>query len=187
MVFTGGPSGGKTSIIELIQRHFGKNVATVPEAATILYQGGFPRKPDSEAVRRVQRAIYYVTRELEDMTAELSGAAVSLCDRGTIDGMAYWPRDGQDFLSSLGTDLEKEFARYDVVVHLRPPVSRGGYQSSPTRIESHSRALELDRRIEQVWDGHPKRFIVSDEPDFLVKVSRVMEIVEFELPKLFVK
>ncbi|MBI4656213.1 MAG: AAA family ATPase [Elusimicrobia bacterium] len=36
IVFTGGPSGGKTSVIEILQRHFGARVAAVPEAATIL-------------------------------------------------------------------------------------------------------------------------------------------------------
>ena len=203
IVFTGGPSGGKTSIIELVQRRFGKKVATVPEAATILYQGGFPRKSGPEAMRHIQRAIYYTVRELEDMVADLSGdralsrgsadttkvvgrptASVSLCDRGTLDGMAYWPEGGDDFLSSVESTLKKEFDRYAMVIHLKSPLSQSGYQTSSTRIESHRQALELDKKTEQVWKGHPNRFVVSDEPDFLIKVNRVMEMLDTEIPRL---
>ncbi len=184
IVFTGGPSGGKTSIIEIVQRHFGAKVVTVPEAATILYQGGFPRKPGPANMRHIQKAIYYVVRELEDMAESAIAAPVALCDRGTLDGMAYWPAGGEEFLFSVGSNLKKEFSRYNIVIHLRCPASKGGYQPSQTRIESLDQALKLDKKIEHVWEGHSKRFIVPDEPDFLIKVSRVMEILEAEIPRL---
>ena len=80
IVFTGGPSGGKTSIIDMVLRRFGKKVVVVPEAATILYAGGFPRKPGPEPMRHIQRAIYYTVRELEDLTALTSEAPIALCD-----------------------------------------------------------------------------------------------------------
>lgn len=184
VVFTGGPSGGKTSIIEIVQRHFVKKVSVVPEAATILYGGGFPRKPGPDAMRHIQRAIYYVVRELEDLSADTSGLPVAVCDRGTIDNLAYWPEGGEGLFESVGSSREAELARYDIVVHLRSPSAAYAYQNSNTRIESHRQALELDRRIENVWKGHPKRFVVEENPDFLQKVNRVMEILETELPKL---
>lgn len=184
VVFTGGPSGGKSSVIEILQRNFGRKVAAVPEAATILYGGGFPRTPGHESMRHIQRAIYYVVRELEDMTASAGDAPVMLCDRGTLDGMAYWPQDGQGFLESLGTTMERELGRYDMVLHLRSPGAAASYKLSGTRIESHKQALELDKKIELAWQAHPKCFIVNEEPNFIVKVNHVIEILQREWPEI---
>lgn len=39
----GGPGGGKTTAGDLLRREFGARVAFVPEAATLLFSGGFPR------------------------------------------------------------------------------------------------------------------------------------------------
>jgi len=181
VVFTGGPSGGKTSMIEVLLRHFGNKVVAVPEAASILYNGGFPRKPGAVNMRHIQRAIYYVVRELEDLMTDIEPEKVSLCDRGTLDGMAYWPRPRAGFLESVGTTLEKELARYDIVIHLKPPVKENVYRLSTTRIESHAKALELDEKTQKVWEKHPRRFVVSDEPDFLVKARKVISILENEI------
>ncbi|MFA6583751.1 MAG: ATP-binding protein [Elusimicrobiaceae bacterium] len=185
VVFTGGPSGGKTSIIEVVQRHFGKKVVVVPEAATILYGGGFPRLTGDVSMKHIQRAIYYTVRELEDIVAANSPeASVILCDRGTLDGLAYWPKTGESFFESIGSTLENEYARYSLVLHLRSPKTAEAYQLSKTRIESHRQSLSLDKKMESVWESHKNRFIVEEEPDFLVKVNRVIEILEKEIPKI---
>src|ERR1019366_4307010 len=86
VVLTGGPGGGKTAILEMARRYFCRHVVILPEAASIVFGGGFPRLDTPEAKRSAQRAIYYVQRELERMAVE-SKAAVVLCDRGTIDGL----------------------------------------------------------------------------------------------------
>lgn len=184
IVFTGGPSGGKTSIIEIVQRRFGVKTAAVPEAATVLYGGGFPRPKGDPAMRHIQRAIYFTVRELEDMAFTLDPSKIFLCDRGTLDGMAYWPASEPGFLSSVGSTLEKELSRYDILIHLRPPLKDEVYKSSATRIESHSAALGLDKKTEAAWREHPRRFVITDEPDFLIKVNKVMAILEKELPRM---
>lgn len=43
IVITGGPSGGKTTLIEAIKKELIKEVTTIPEAASLLYRGGLPR------------------------------------------------------------------------------------------------------------------------------------------------
>jgi hypothetical protein len=79
-----------------------------------------------------QRAIFFVQRELES-TSQAENAAIVLCDRGTVDGAAYWPGP-QSFLDSVGTTLERELSRYDAVIHLRTPPSDGGYNhTNPLR------------------------------------------------------
>ena len=182
IVFTGGPSGGKTSLIEISQHRYGPKVFSVPEAATILYGGGFPRVAGDIAMRHIQRAIYFTVKELEDMFLELENNKVFLCDRGTLDSIAYWPvNSDMDFLSSVGSNMEKEISRYDLVIHLRPPKKTDVYQISQTRIEDHRKALELDKKTEKAWENHPRRFIIEDEPDFLKKVENVFKILDEEI------
>jgi len=89
-VLTGGPGAGKTAALELVRRTFCPHVVLVPEAAGILFAGGFPRGGGPEHARAAQRAIYHVQHELE-ILALTHAPALVLCDRGTVDGAAYWP------------------------------------------------------------------------------------------------
>ena len=52
---------------------------------------------------------------------------VALCDRGLLDGLAYWPGDTRDFWAAAGTSLKAEYARYHAVIHLRTPNDDFGY------------------------------------------------------------
>jgi predicted ATPase len=105
IVLTGGPGGGKTTAADLLRRELGKRVIIVPESATILFGGGFPRSPHRDANRAAQNAIFHVQRNLEDVQSALYPERVLLCDRGTVDGAAYW-HDGQDaFFRSVGTKV----------------------------------------------------------------------------------
>src|ERR1041385_7974553 len=101
IVLTGGPGAGKTAVLELIRQSFCPHVKVLPEAAGILFGGGFPRGPAVTQRKAAQRAIFYVQRELESVWAA-EDAAIVLCDRGTVDGAAYWPGP-EDFWSSVGT------------------------------------------------------------------------------------
>jgi hypothetical protein len=80
IVLTGGPGAGKTAVLELVRHSLCKHLRVLPEAASIVFGGGFPREPGDEARRAAQRAIYHVQRELE---AAATGAdiAIALCDR----------------------------------------------------------------------------------------------------------
>ena len=91
IVLTGGPGAGKTAVLELVRQFFCQHIQVLPEAASILFSGGFPRGESTGTRRATQRAIYYVQRELERSADQAGLAAVVLCDRGTVDGAAYWP------------------------------------------------------------------------------------------------
>src|SRR3954468_19838014 len=90
IVLTGGPGGGKTTAADLLRRELGSRVVIVPESATILFAGGFPRPAHLDANRSAQSAIFHVQRNLEDVQSALYPDRVLLCDRGTLDGAAYW-------------------------------------------------------------------------------------------------
>jgi predicted ATPase len=183
VVLTGGPGAGKTDLLELIRQSFCAHVKVLPEAASVVFGGGFPREDDPTCRRAAQRAIFHVQHELE-MAGDSHNPAIVLCDRGTIDGLAYWPEPSEDFWSSLRTTLENEFARYDAVIHLRTPAQDHGYnQQNPLRTESAAAAADIDARIVKAWEGHPRRFIVESSADFLDKAARALEILRGELPE----
>ena len=179
---TGGPGGGKTAVLELIRLHFCQHVRVLPEAASIIFGGGFPRGRTAGLSQAAQRAIYYVQRELE-AAGDIDGPAVVICDRGTLDGAAYWVGPG-DLWTSVGTTREQQLRRYDAVIHLRSPNLENGYNhSNPLRIESAQDAKKIDDQIEKVWEGHPRRFIVDASSDFLEKAHRALEILRAEVPE----
>lgn len=182
VVLTGGPGGGKTAVLEMLRHSLCPHVVILPESAGIVLGGGFPRD-DTAAVRRAaQRAIFYVQRELES-TADARNPAVVLCDRGMIDGVAYWPGPG-DFWASVETPREEILSRYDTVIHLRTPDGEHGYgHQNPLRTESVVEASAIDARILRAWDGHPRRYVIPVMPDFVDKARRVLAIVRDEVPE----
>jgi len=183
VVLTGGPGAGKTALLELIRQSFCSHVKVLPEAASVVFGGGFPREDDEVCRRAAQRAIFHVQRELET-AADSHNPAVVLCDRGTIDGLAYWPGPLAEFWSSLGTTIEIELGRYDAVIHLRTPALEHGYNhQNPLRTESASDAVDIDARIVRVWEQHPRRFIIESSADFLDKAARALEVLRGEVPE----
>ncbi len=183
IVLTGGPGAGKTATLELIRRaSFCDHVEILPEAASIVFGGGFPRRRDAGGLKAAQRAIFQVQRELEASAAG-DNAAIVLCDRGTVDGAAYWPGP-DDYFDAVNTTLAAELRRYDTVIHLRTPQSAGGYNhQNPLRTESAMQAADIDLRILRLWQTHPRRFVVDASPDFLGKARRVLDLLRAEMPE----
>ena len=182
IVLTGGPGAGKTAVLELLRHSLCEHVVILPEAAGIVFGGGFPRRNDIGSRRAAQRAIYYVQMELE-AAAEANGGSIMLCDRGTVDGYAYWPGP-EDFWQSVGTTCEEALKRYDAVIHLRVPAADRGYgHQNPLRVESAKEAREIDDRILEAWDGHPRRHVIESTEDFIHKAGAALASLGRELPE----
>lgn len=184
VVLTGGPGAGKTAVLELVQREYCPHVVVLPEAAGVAFRGGFPRKKTLAARKSAQRAIYHLQSELERMTVEEGRAAVALCDRGTLDALAYWPGAPEEFLTELRTSLDAELARYATVIHLRTPPPGGGYDyRNPDRVETPQEAAAIDERILEAWAAHPRRFFVPSTVDFIEKARQALGLIHQELPE----
>jgi hypothetical protein len=172
IVLTGGPGGGKTTAADLFRREIGDRVVIVPEAATLLFSGGFPRSSDIVAKCAAQQAVYHVQRQLENVKAALYPDRILLCDRGTIDGAAYWPGEAEDFYAAVGSSEQTELERYDAVLFFESAAVgnisiEGG---NPTRIESNAQAMALDHRLRTLWSRHPRFAVVPHHPSFVKKI-----------------
>lgn len=182
IVLTGGPGAGKTAVLELVRQYFCRHVMVLPEAAGILFAGGFPRGTPPAERAATQRAIFHVQRELEEVAEARDEAAIVLCDRGTIDGEAYFPGPGSLF-TAVGTTREIELQRYDAVIHLRTAPAGAYNHRNPLRIETAAEAALIDLRIAEAWAGHPHRLFVESREDFLHKAERTLELLRAELPE----
>lgn len=186
VVVTGGPGAGKTAVLELVRKVLCPHVTVLPESASILFSGGFWRRDTVPARSAAQRAIFHVQKELERIVADEMKTAVGLCDRGSIDGLAYWPKDEASYWSELRTDRATEYARYAAVIHLRTP--RAGYNhANPMRIENAAEALLIDEKLLKVWEGHPNRTIIERHDDFLVKADKAIKRIKEFIPECCVK
>lgn len=178
IVITGGPSGGKTTLIEGLKKELGPQVAVVPEAASILYRGGFPRLKSRSSPLFTQRSIFFVQRELEGLVAtENTKAPLIVCDRGSLDGIAYWPRSGTHFFKTLGTSEKGELRRYDWVIHLDTASPDFYDTTNPLRTESYREASALNDRVKSAWQKHPRRFIITQNSDFISKMTLSLAVI----------
>ena len=180
IVLTGGPGGGKTTAVDLFRREMGERVVVVPEAATLLFSGGFPRSTNLQASTLAQQSIFNVQRHLEDVQSELYPDRILLCDRGTIDGAAYYPHGADQFFSDLNTTYEAELARYDGVIFFES-AAVGGLSiegGNPIRNESLKQAVALDHRLRSLWRQHPHFVLVPHHASFLKKISFGLLVLE---------
>ncbi|MCP4872521.1 MAG: AAA family ATPase [Proteobacteria bacterium] len=181
IALTGGPGGGKTTAADLFRREIGDDVVVVPEAATLLFSGGFPRVDTEQARRAGQAAVFHVQKNLEDVQSARFPGRILLCDRGTIDGAAYWPEGEEDFFSAMGTDLDAQLARYDAVIFFETAAAAGLEileSGNPTRIESRDEAVELDLRLRQYWKQYPRFVFVPHNPSFFKKITFGLASIE---------
>lgn len=173
VVLTGGPGGGKTTATDLYRREIGDSVVVVPESATLLYSGGFPRGGGKGVRQATQKAIYAVQQNLEDAQYANYSSRILLCDRGTIDGAVYWPDGPEDFFESLRTTLATELARYDAVIFFET-AAVGGISiegGNPIRIESNKEALGLDNQLKKLWSQHPNFIFIPHNTSFIEKIT----------------
>ncbi|MEW6990927.1 AAA family ATPase [Colwelliaceae bacterium 6441] len=172
IVLTGGPGGGKTTALDLIRREFSGKIASVPEAATMIFSGGIERSIDPVVLKAQQTAIFNLQKHLEDIQRATHPECLILCDRGSLDGLAYWPGEPQDFFDTMKTSIEEEFARYDAVIFFETAAKSGESikSNNPIRNESEQAAIELDKKLQKIWSNHPNFNLISSSESFIKKV-----------------
>lgn len=169
IALTGGPGGGKTTLVRELRAAdpHSRRWVLVPEAASLLISAGLtPReKPFQRAVVRLQLA-------LEDACAEVAGPdRILVCDRGTVDSLAYWRMNGwdeQEFFYLTGMSRDEHLARYFGVIHLQTTAigAERHYRRWPEDIrhEKLEEAARIDGFCAEVSRDHP-RYVLIDNTD----------------------
>jgi len=178
IVFTGGPSAGKTTLLQALAKEFSQKIAIVPETATILYKGGFHRSNDKISRTFIQKAIFYVQRESENLVCYQNKTKDIICDRGTLDGLAYWPNEESEFFETLQTSKKEQLSRYHWVIHLNTACERGYDLSNPIRTESPEEAMVINDRLKKIWREHPQFLIIPAHTDFFRKLRLAQSVTE---------
>ncbi len=182
VVLTGGPGAGKTAVLELAKKRFTRETAFIPESASLIFSGGFWRLPSMSAKMAAQRAIFHVQDELERLVTEEATWKFGLCDRGTLDGLAYWPDAEELFWKQINSSKEAEYKRYFSVIHMRTPDSNGGYNfENKLRVETPEQAHLIDRHIESIWSAHPNYLQIPNSPNFLDKALAALSAIQKSL------
>ncbi|WP_235839600.1 AAA family ATPase [Cognaticolwellia mytili] len=172
IVITGGPGGGKTTALDLIRREFNGRIASVPESATMIFSGGIERASNNSVLKTQQAAIFNLQKHLEDIQRATYPECLVLCDRGTLDGLAYWPGTEENFFKQMNTSIEEEFSRYDAVIFFETAAKSGESirSNNPIRNESETAAIKLDKKLQQIWSKHPNFNLVGSSESFIRKV-----------------
>jgi hypothetical protein len=169
IALTGGPGGGKSTLIEDLSqdtRWAGRFVA-LPEA--VQYARLLNISPQEKLL---QRALVHLQIGLEDGLKRAFGAADSrfiVCHRGSLDPLAFWLERGwpeEEFFAFTLTTLDDHYRRYVAVIHL--VTSADGVPQAYTRWphahrpEEAQEAIRLDRWLQRAWGGHPHYFRIDN-------------------------
>lgn len=180
IVLTGGPGAGKTTAADLLTRELDGGIVLVPEAATMLFAGGFPRLTQPNCIRATQRAIFHVQRNLELVMQADTSATVLLCDRGTIDSAIYWPEGSDDFFNQVGTTYENELSQYHAVIFFETAAvgDLGITSNNRFRVESQEQAKVLDQQLYNIWKKHPRFFHIRHQDSFMQKINNAVDCMK---------
>lgn len=162
IVLTGGPGGGKTTLLQELRHDLawaGRFVA-LPEAIFLMRHVGIsPRK------RLFQRVMVHLQIALEDGLDRALGPGDPrpiLCHRGSLDPLAYWLDRGwpeEEFFPYTETTREDHYRRYTGVIHLVTAAdgAEDHYAHWPEahRPEQIEDAIRLDGLLHRVWRDHP--------------------------------
>ncbi|MDE6292923.1 MAG: ATP-binding protein, partial [Bacilli bacterium] len=169
---TGGPSSGKTTIInELVieLRQLGYNVIVSPEMATITINSGILPAGDNAINDVTFQQIILMRQLVFESTClmaakELGDNTVLLFDRGSLDGYAYVDKDKWEYvLESQNQKTLNLLANYDAVIYLEGKENFFTTKNNKAHYEkSADEAIIIWEKVLQTNLSHDKLVIVKD-------------------------
>ena len=185
IVLTGGPGGGKTTFIEELARDpaWRGRLAALPEAIFLMRSIGV--SPREKLFQRVMVSMQMALEDGLSRALEAHAPSVILCNRGSLDPLAYWLDRGwpeEEFFAFTATRREQHYQRYTTVIHL-VTAADGAVQYYKRIPESHrpetpEQSIRLDRMLQQVWSRHPHYYRIDNvEMDWAAKAQKVREIL----------
>lgn len=191
IVLTGGPLGGKSTILKKLEDRYSSKSRFMTEVASMLLTNGYPQtgkdveySPEWNAY--INSVIIPTQINMENghlHAAKVSNKSAVIFDRGLLDVAAYI-EDGRDrLLKDYDLKLEDIFSRYDVIIHLESLACHNKdlyaelLGTNPARYENADQAVSRDKKILDAWDGHPNRFIIPAELTRDKAFEKVLDII----------
>lgn len=192
IVITGGPCGGKSTGMSMIEKAFsqlGYNVLFVPETATQLISSNITPVSfaDPADFQRCLLKLQIAKEQIYDNAAARMpyDKVLIVCDRGIMDNKAYMSDEIYNAtLSELGRSEVELRDTYDAVFHL-VTAANGAEDfyttaNNAARTETPEQARAIDEKIISAWTGHPHFRVIDNSSDFEDKMKRLItEITSF--------
>ena len=186
IVITGGPCGGKSSVLGRLRSAFedlGYTVVILEESATELIRSGIT--PEScGSMYEFERAQIQYQLAREKAICETAGRmnrekVLIICDRGTMDSKAFLTAEEfERALNELGTDEVTLRDDYDAVFHMESTAKglEEAYttENNAARRELPEEAAELDSKVMSVWLGHTHLRVIENCGNFEEKVQKLI-------------
>ena len=191
IVVTGGPCGGKTTVLDELTkllRSYGYTVFLSREVATELFNDGVrPFGDDKIDLRTFQSLVLDLQIAKENVRRD----AAQLCkndkvailyDRGILDNRGYIDdATFNEFLVERGITESEILTRYDLVIHLvTAAIGKEEYyttENNSARTETVEEARIQDAKTLSAWRNHPNLRIVGNDTLFDEKVSKVKNYI----------
>jgi predicted ATPase len=187
IVVTGGPCGGKSTVLDRLREACSTTIRVMPEFASMLLEQGaashIEREDDASETwsEYVNRTILPAQTAVEDAhlcVARENGNSAVIFDRGLLDPAAYLPGGKDDLADRHELDLRK---RYTMIVHLESVacVSKAKYDRlrARARYDAADRAKERDYALREAYCEHPNWQFVSAEGGMDAVTQRVLRLV----------
>lgn len=177
VVLTGGPSSGKSTICKQLKAFYSTKIHVCPEAAEMIFRGGFPRLEDPVGLAERQYAIFHVQRALTGLASSQNPQAeILLFDRGLLDGLCYWPGSWDSFADKMRIDIQESRLDYQLVIQLGV-AQMDDYQNTAFRPEDQETSLKMEQKLMQIWQDHPNYHFLPYSVNLEDKTSQCLQLI----------
>lgn len=189
VVLTGGPSSGKTSVINRVVEQFkelGYHVIVVPETATELINSGIrPFGDNALPAYNFQKLVLQTQLNKENVAreaAEIMGSekTIILYDRGTLDGYAYCtPEEWNELLHNMSLDKRELSATYDAILYLENASQFFTTENNAARYEADANeAAKKGELVLQSYLSHDNLLVIKPREKMADKQQEVIRIIQ---------
>ena len=191
IALTGGPCGGKTTSISILEQELtnkGYKVFIVEEMATnIIKSGAGPAAINYMTFQKMMIELQNKRNQVyEDMAKEFANNhnqdVVIIYDRGIPDCKGFLTdEEYSQVIKECGLDEIKVMDYYDGVFHLVTAADGApeAYtcENNSARTETPEQAIARDRGCMRAWTGHPHLRVITNDCTFEKKIDKLLEEV----------
>lgn len=191
IVVTGGPGGGKSSVLSEISPFLTKLGFIVIVGEEIVtrnvYSGISPKDFDVETyqamvIKQMLEREEEFREAAEYLSKKYNKRVIIFYDRALLDNLAYMPRDMfEKHIAEYGLTIENIRERYDSVIHMVTPAigAEEAYttENNLAREDTLKEAIELDYKTREAWQDSPNFHLIDNSTGFVEKKRRFREFV----------